>query len=808
MNKPEPPNHLALSEHEYRESHQIPIHRLEIALVMPVLVQARKRDNDSYFDPQLDPTGHDFLTRWAEEIKEKSNSIWSEVSGAYPPKTGLEASRAYSEFCYFHPFVRNFLYVTRGDIRERARQKKRKISKLSTEELARLVEDSPNRNLRILERKDISRLGVEYAMDLDGQKNFASLISWFEIDSCWLYLFDTQVAMLELRLIHQTTNIQPTTDESPADQPLDLRILLKIQDIIRRVYSPYWTTFEPKWAPGSVKHEDVHVPMSMTLEFKTKNDGSAPSPPIHSSFGNFQTTALTAPQVKGLNFTPGNGSQLDGATREAANAVQEHLNHVYIHREPYTVEIWREILSPLNPSTLCSGVKRTSNLNFEHIRDERTMLMSHIAVGIPKDSKNLDPKQEKCDSLSDALSDAQRETIPRDVRRIRTGDWLRLAAIDDPGESASYPYSPVFFSNLENPLEEFAYDRFWHPTGMTPGQESFHSTRWLCSGYGFSAVGDASNSDFFMDEHAGALCHFRHHYFALGMIAQFHHASLLNYKHRLAEAADAMISNVEPNERIRNADFRQKAELLAKELMRFRTLYWFSEVSNQSQGAELFRMYRHHLKLGDLFDDVCGDSEAAVNLLRQWDNSDQAAASQSLALLGVVFLVFAPFLNNLDKLFPDTCQEFGFIGIAVLTAGMVLMFTRLPSSWLVKDRSISSRVSAGLWRHIVRVRDWLRCALTACLVSLGLIMTLAAARGHCRFDSMIPSAFQRTRTAPAPQRQSALPPSNSSKSDSGLKSSASDKAPQKPNAGKEPPDQDSGGSGDAATNSATNRPSP
>lgn len=115
-----------------------------------------------------------------------------------------------------------------------------------------------------------------------------------------------------------------------------------------------------------------------------------------------------------------------------------------------------------------------------------------------------------------------------------------------------------------------------------------HATRWLSLRYSFSAVGRADDSVFFRDDYAGGLAHFRHHYFALFMVALFHRASLLRYKHALSEHAGALYSSANSDEE-RSDKFHTQTVRLQRELMRFRSVYWFSEVSNQIQGQELFR---------------------------------------------------------------------------------------------------------------------------------------------------------------------------------------------------------------------------
>ena len=670
---------------------KIRVDHFEVTLLLPVFVQARKQrrgDHDVCCDPRLDPKNLDFLDKWAEYLV-REESPWRHIRTEYPRSAehhfepSRDAEPSYSEFCYFHPFVRNFLYLTRGDIREHYRRHgKQAFCRDGTDQvdLDRLIRESPNRNLRILVRDDLEAFIVQVA----------GRTSRLAIQSCWLYLFDTQIAVLELQLRHTTTTV------SGQSKKLSLRDVMWLQDSVRRVYAPYWSVFEDSRNPGTTVHRDEHVPAEIRLVKKTPFGTEEKV----SSFGNYQTRQATPGEVRG---TPAE-TRLD-VDPSHTTAVKDHLEHVRYHREPFTVAVWRELLHPLSPNTLELEEQGSPDLRFEHIQDDRATLMSYIAVA--NEPSRAGPRRDKHHDADAAVPDDKArdqktgddkvnndKTIPS-VRRITTGDWLRLAVVDDPGKSEKYPYSPTFFDDPENPLAEFAYDRFWHRSGEAPGQQG-ELTRWLCSGYGFSAVGDADDA-FFADEHAGALCHFRRHYFALGLIAQFHRASLLLYKHRLAEAADKMLASdsgrlavgrigrwltwhrrgipAEGADRLRRIDFRGDAERLAEEIMRFRTLYWFSEVSNQVQGMELFALYRKHLNLQALFDDVMEDVDAAVSLLRQWDGEEQTRSGQQLAVLGSLLVILGPLLGNLNGSLSVVSACLGLVAV-------VLLFQRWPTMLL------------------------------------------------------------------------------------------------------------------------------
>lgn len=127
---------------------------------------------------------------------------------------------------------------------------------------------APNRNLRILECRDAKQLVVEFEMkptadEMTSGKS-VKLRSTFKIALCWLYLFDTEAAMLEVKLEHEITH-RADGDRAGEKVPLNLRMVLKLQDIVRRVYAPYWDVFPRSDQSGSVMRNAGHCPQTLTL---------------------------------------------------------------------------------------------------------------------------------------------------------------------------------------------------------------------------------------------------------------------------------------------------------------------------------------------------------------------------------------------------------------------------------------------------------------------------------------------------------------------------------------------------------------
>lgn len=605
-----------------------------MTLLWPVSLQWQRNRKREFVDGGVPPADDPaFMDRWVEHLTK--NDEWQQVQDAdaagYPPLQGNHSAAAYAEFCYFHPFVRNFLYVNRDDMRQHLRRMSSDKRPTDNDQLTRTCGKAVNRNLRIVQRPNAGRLSVDYEMALDGRE-YGFARTFFKLSPCWLYLFDTQIAILSIRLEHDRS-FDLEGQRKLTARNLNLRMVMKLQNICRRAYAPYFSVFP---TDTHLTHKGGHCPHRVQLWLKDPAAGNESidlttiSPPdVVSEYGRFEQSGIEPEDLSRYQDEWYAGEFPADAGKDAF----EHRNHVFFHREPYTARWLQRLMSPLHPtqlsfdpdepeSMLCP-TSAGSCLRFEQIEDDRIPVLSYVQVPEP--------------------------------RSITDPDWLRLAAIDDDGDSQLYPYSPEFLG--PDPLREYAYDRFWHSTGRAPAQ-AFHNTRWLCSGYGFVGVG-ATASEFFGCADSGALAHYRHHYFAIAMIAHFHRASLLRLKHSLSEAADALLNPSDPSgEKAEERDkryreFREETENLMRSLLRFRTLYWFPEVSNQLQGHELFENFRQHLKLQSLFDDVCADLQQSADLLKKWDeeriSNQQDQLQTAVVMLGLILGVAGPVLLHLAE---------------------------------------------------------------------------------------------------------------------------------------------------------------
>ncbi len=485
-----------------------------------------------------------------------------------------------------------------------------------------------NRNLRILKREDWSGLSVDYAMELeegngDDQAETSWLRSKFDIQSCWMYLFDTQSAILELRLYHKQTCkmevVQPpaaSTGGTPApskletvdppapnsenlpataarreseELPLSLRMAMHLQDSMRRIYPAYWSRQSRVYLAG-------HCLDKVTLHQRGSPDDQAGSANKASDSEEIECSFGTC---AALDRTPDVSS---GQFHDATT----YLTNVITNREPLAAEWWRKLVEPLRPTTTFENRQPGYDgcICYEFIEDDRAVTFAYLAVPNP--------------------------------RTISEGDWMRLASLDDEGKSHTFPYAPGFESAA---VREFAYDRFYDNTGEPPAQPK-QNVRWLCSGYSFVAVGPSQGSDFYLDEYAGALAHFRRHYFSLGLLAHFQRASLLRFKHELAETMEAL--DLHTHRVFRRKSYLHKLEQLLNRMNQFRSVYWTRDVSNQEQGREIFAIWKRKLDLAGLFEDVYADVQFASSVLSNWAQQRQADAATNLAWIGALFLIVSP----------------------------------------------------------------------------------------------------------------------------------------------------------------------
>lgn len=410
-------------------------------------------------------------------------------------------------------------------------------------------------------------------------------VEWFGLEgpcvlhirNVHLYLFDTGVGIVSFEFCG-------------ASATLNLHQTLNLQDKVRRLFAPYFERFA---AGTDGEQEQViagHCPERLSL-FPANPE----LPATITTFGQHR-------------HAKGQPNAVDPATQEGHDVYKAHLATVHHQCEPPMVSVWERVLYPLTPRKL-TPQQGNFRFTFEQILDERMPLMSYLAVNNP--------------------------------REISVGDWMRLATVDDAGNSNCYPYGPEFCG--ENGLKPFAYDRFWTVQQEAPANPGMQNTRWLCCGYGFTSVGCATSS-FFTDASIGARAHFRYHYLKMFLIGHFHRASLLRFKGQLAEAVEELQQSIHQRDRALE-QFAATLERIQLDLLAFRNMYWFTEISNQVQAQELFDLLSKHLRTRELFSQVFEESEKAAAIVRAYRDRIQNDRTARLGVLAAVFLVAAPTIS-------------------------------------------------------------------------------------------------------------------------------------------------------------------
>jgi hypothetical protein len=204
-------------------------------------------------------------------------------------------------------------------------------------------------------------------------------------------------------------------------------------------------------------------------------------------------------------------------------------------------------------------------------------------------------------------------------------DFVRLGLATAPDDGEGLGFSD---RSLEQFEQDHCYDRFWVPErALLSG-----STRVLCTARSLVMIGSAKHN-FFADPENGLLGQFRHQYFLLGMIGQFHRAALLMLSDRMVLA----VSRLDIRDPESVARFRRHMRHTTEIFLRFNHRYWFHEVSKQSLAKDLFQLWGDHLGNDKLFDEV----RAEVLDMGQYLDSDAARRTNETVLRLTVVTIFS-----------------------------------------------------------------------------------------------------------------------------------------------------------------------
>ena len=335
---------------------------------------------------------------------------------------------------------------------------------------------------------------------------------------------------------------------------------------------------------------------------------------------------------------PASVEWLDAGMSVLARSDYEHraryVAHVGETRSPCFAAHWEYLLAPIVSHASPSDCP----LRFRQVEYYRMPQMAFLAV--------------------DRLADLDR------------GDTVRLAFASGPGDRKAAPYSERFLADFER---QHCYDRFYHEHASGSGP----NTRFLLCGHALTvlAEGDPSTVE---DNERGLLGQFRHQYFLLFLICHFHKAALLMLSDRLVAAVKRLEAGSQRSAR----EFRREVYRLQEAFMRFTQRYWFSDVSDQVQARDLFRIQRAQLDNEQLYRDLRSEIFDSVQYLdsdilrRQTGSMHRLTAVTIVGLIGTVATGFLGMnlISAADQPLETKLFYFGaaLAGVTVLTVGVLM----------------------------------------------------------------------------------------------------------------------------------------
>jgi hypothetical protein len=256
---------------------------------------------------------------------------------------------------------------------------------------------------------------------------------------------------------------------------------------------------------------------------------------------------------------------------------------------------------------------------------------------------------------------------------MQRADFMRLAFATGANASGDTPYAERFLHDFE---ARNCYDGYYHEGTETPRV----NTRFLLSGHAFTVVADGTSPGL-EDNERGLLGQFRHQYFLLFLISHFHKAALLMLSDRLVAA----IKRLEVRSAQSAAAFRRETYRLQEAFMRFTQRYWFTEVSDQAQTRDLFRMQRAHLGNDELYKELRNEIFDMVQYLdsdilrRQSGTIHRLTAVTIVGLIGTIATGFLG-MNLIDETAAPLGTKLVYFGavaavVVALTIG-VIAFSR------------------------------------------------------------------------------------------------------------------------------------
>jgi hypothetical protein len=235
-----------------------------------------------------------------------------------------------------------------------------------------------------------------------------------------------------------------------------------------------------------------------------------------------------------------------------------------------------------------TGSKNKSEIDFEFIYDDRMFVHTCLAFGGDKPSSRI--AEEHYHALF---------TTATYVDQI---DW----GANNPG---GYYYDASFVKELIKP---FTNTRWYGPSGNLYGFSRFAA---VFMGYG---------SDFhkFVTKHVNTM------YLRQSIMALFYRSSLLYYHHLMANIQYPATQKDE----FKTRKCLEQVRKIHWELTLFTNQYWYSELTNQDQGIEIFNLQKKAMELTQEYSDIKEKIDRVYNVL---DAKNQSTRDQIIWLAGV-----------------------------------------------------------------------------------------------------------------------------------------------------------------------------
>jgi hypothetical protein len=329
------------------------------------------------------------------------------------------------------------------------------------------------------------------------------------------------------------------------------------------------------------------------------------------------------------------------------------IDHVVANREPPIFEPWRDLLSLQVKGQ--GPALQSSQATWRHVVDERIPFTSYIRLAAIGDG-------------ADAL------TAYQNLSRVYEGDLMRLCFADTPGDAGSYPYDQDFLKEFET---DNCYNRFRNL-----------GTRHMFCGYTYCMLtAEGKGYEPFL------VHHFRHMYFQMALIAHMEMAAYLAFSSRVSQA----VQRASGANRLMEPEFRERIIAIQGEFLSFVQMYRFTGISNQIQAKEMFDLWRQHLRLQTLYEDVRDELSAATNFLFAVEARQQTKSALQQTESALQLSEAATRLNKIAIAGVVLSLVFGFLGINVIWDGetMKVLLGQAEIAADGKPRSWSLAASIG-----------------------------------------------------------------------------------------------------------------